>query len=117
MGSLEKVCVSCGRIIEMRKKWARNWENIKYCSARCRQNKHPKAYEDQILALLERRGAGKTICPSEILPPELKSSREEMELVRMAARRLVAKKLVVILQKGNVVDPSTAKGPIRIQRL
>lgn len=33
----------------------------------------------------------------------------------MAARRLVNQGEVVITQKGHVVDPSMAKGPIRIR--
>ncbi len=39
-----------------------------------------------------------------------------MEPARSAARRLVAEGSVVITQKGHIVDPSTAKGPIRIRR-
>lgn len=38
-----------------------------------------------------------------------------MEDVRRAARRLVAEGRVEILQRGRPVDPSTAKGPIRIR--
>jgi hypothetical protein len=33
------------------------------------------------------------------------------------ARRLVARGEVEIVQSGRVVDPSTAKGPIRIRRV
>jgi hypothetical protein len=33
----------------------------------------------------------------------------------MAARRLVAAGLADITQRGAVVDPSTAKGPIRVR--
>jgi hypothetical protein len=39
-----------------------------------------------------------------------------MEPARMAARRLVAQEKVQITQGGRVVDPSRAKGPIRIRR-
>ncbi|XBQ16121.1 MAG: DUF2256 domain-containing protein [Oceanicaulis sp.] len=31
----EKTCVSCGRPFAWRKKWARDWEAVKYCSKRC----------------------------------------------------------------------------------
>ncbi|MDE2335531.1 MAG: DUF2256 domain-containing protein [Rhodospirillales bacterium] len=31
-----KPCAACGRPIVWRKKWSRDWENVKYCSARCR---------------------------------------------------------------------------------
>jgi hypothetical protein len=37
-----------------------------------------------------------------------------MEPARQAARRLVARGEVKILQRGRRVDPSNAKGPIRI---
>ena len=40
-----------------------------------------------------------------------------MEPARQAARRLVAAGDVEITQGGHVVDPSTAKGPIRIRRV
>ena len=39
-----------------------------------------------------------------------------MERSREAARRLVADGEIVITQRGRVVDPSTAKGPIRLRR-
>jgi hypothetical protein len=44
------------------------------------------------------------------------SWRELMEPARRAARRLVDRGEVEITQGGHVVDPSTAKGPIRIRR-
>lgn len=112
-----KTCARCGRIIEPRKKWARNWDEIKYCGEKCRKNKVKDNLEEQILELLKLRGAGKTICPSEVLPDEFKQNKEKMEEVRNAARRLVAQGKLVITQKGNVVDPSAAKGPIRLKLL
>lgn len=38
-----------------------------------------------------------------------------MQPTRDAAARLVARGLLEITQKGKVVDPSTAKGPIRLR--
>jgi len=35
----EKLCVSCGRPFTWRKKWERVWDEVKYCSDRCRMNK------------------------------------------------------------------------------
>ncbi len=32
----EKTCAHCGRPFNWRKKWARDWENVKYCSKACR---------------------------------------------------------------------------------
>ncbi len=34
-----KICVVCGRPFTWRKKWERVWDELKYCSDRCRQNK------------------------------------------------------------------------------
>jgi hypothetical protein len=31
-----KVCASCGLRFAWRKKWARDWDSVKYCSDRCR---------------------------------------------------------------------------------
>lgn len=31
-----KVCASCGLPFAWRKKWARDWDSVKYCSDRCR---------------------------------------------------------------------------------
>jgi hypothetical protein len=36
-GHPPKVCVTCGLPFEWRKKWARDWENVKYCSEKCRR--------------------------------------------------------------------------------
>lgn len=40
-----------------------------------------------------------------------------LEPARRAARRLVAEGRVEITQRGEVVDPDSARGPIRIRRV
>ncbi len=35
----QKVCVTCGRPFTWRKKWERVWDEVKYCSDRCRREK------------------------------------------------------------------------------
>jgi hypothetical protein len=35
----EKVCKTCGKPFTWRKKWRKDWENVLYCSERCRRNK------------------------------------------------------------------------------
>lgn len=32
-----KPCVACGRPMSWRKKWEKNWEQVKYCSEACRR--------------------------------------------------------------------------------
>jgi len=124
MDVAEKTCASCGRRIEWREKWADNWDEVKYCSDACRKRKVTKVdreLEAKILELLAQRAATSTICPSDaaravgadVDNPE--AWRELMEPARRAARRLVASDVVTITQGGKPVDPSRARGPIRIR--
>ncbi|MGA1051142.1 MAG: DUF3253 domain-containing protein [Ilumatobacteraceae bacterium] len=118
--SATKVCASCGRVMEWRAKWAENWESVRYCSDRCRRRKvtdEDRLLEREILELLDQRAAGATICPSEAARALGGEWQDRMEATRAAARRLVAAGRVEITQGGRVVDPSTAKGPIRIRRV
>lgn len=116
-----KTCQSCGRTMQWRRAWAATWDEIRYCSERCRKRKiRPVDHqlESAMLDLLDARSQGATICPSEaarVVDPE--RWRALMEPARAAARRLVASGEVVITQKGRIVDPSTAKGPIRVRRV
>ncbi|BCM92383.1 hypothetical protein IAD21_04262 [Abditibacteriota bacterium] len=34
-----KVCPVCGRPFAWRKKWEKNWSEVKYCSDKCRENR------------------------------------------------------------------------------
>ena len=117
---MTKTCATCGRTIEWRKKWERDWDQVRYCSERCRRSKPSAtdaALERTIGELLDRTKAGGTICPSDaarVVGGE--DWRNLMEPARSAARRMVARGEVDITQGGKVVDPSTAKGPIRIRR-
>ena len=80
--------------------------------------------ESAIRDLLAARAATATICPSEAarrVETEQGSGadadwRPLMEPARRAARRLVERGEVEIVQRGRVVDPGTATGPIRNRR-
>ncbi len=143
----DKTCAVCGRRIEWRKKWERDWESVKYCSDSCRADarhvlgggdarrvlgggdsrrvlgggdsrRAPEPdLEGEIGRLLDSRARDSSICPSDVARAVAPDDwRPWMEPVRRAARRLVARGEVEITQGGSVVDPSTAKGPIRIRR-
>tara|TARA_B100000674_G_scaffold273957_1_gene226201 strand:- start:356 stop:562 length:207 start_codon:yes stop_codon:yes gene_type:complete len=34
-----KNCLVCNKPFNWRKKWKRDWDNVKYCSEKCRRNK------------------------------------------------------------------------------
>lgn len=117
----DKVCASCGRRIEWRAKWADNWDAVRYCSDACRRRgvtAQDRELEATILTLLAERAASSTICPSDAARAVGEDDwRDLMEPARRAARRLVDAGEVEITQKGSVVDPSTARGPIRIRKV
>ena len=115
-----KPCVVCGRAITWRKKWARDWANVRYCSEACRRSANrpvDERLERAIVELLDARSGGATICPSEAarrVAPD--AWRELMEPARAAARRLSAAGRIEITQGGCVVDdPSHVRGPIRLR--
>jgi len=119
----DKLCKTCRRPIQYQKKWAQDWDIIKYCGDACRGHQPGSAdaaLEKTILELLSERGRDKTICPSEAAKivggDETRRDWEGlMEPARASARRLAAAGKIVITQHGAVVDPSTAKGPIRLR--
>jgi hypothetical protein len=119
----EKPCEVCGRRIVWRKKWERDWDNIKVCSEACRKGRldaTDAALERAIMDLLGSRRGGGTICPSEAarrITGDDGDWETLMERARMAARRLVAKGAIEITQGGRAVDGSTAKGPIRLRKV
>jgi hypothetical protein len=77
-----------------------------------------KQLEASILELLAARAETSTICPSDAARAVGDENwRGLMEPARRAARRLVDAGEVQITQGGSVVDPSTAKGPIRIRKV
>ena len=121
--SIHKVCKVCGRRFSVRKKWAENWEQIRYCSASCRRRglqAIDRKLETELLALLAQRPANSSLCPSELarrLERDEPRWRALLEPIRMAARRLYHKGQVEILQSGHPVDPDTARGPIRLRRV
>ena len=113
-----KTCATCGRSFEWRKKWERNWDEVRYCSKRCRTGRpveQDRMLEGAILELLASRASGATICPSEAARQVFEEWRPHMERVRSAARRLAMQGVVEITQRGQPVSPDDIRGPIRIR--
>jgi hypothetical protein len=124
-----KVCAVCGRLFAWRRKWARDWESVRYCSDACRRRKRfgaegevGRALEDAIASLLAERKAGGSICPSEAARRVAgedageQAWRDLMEPARGAARRMAYEGRIEITQKGRKVEPTEARGPIRLRR-
>lgn len=120
-----KDCAVCGRAIVWRKKWERDWNNVKHCSDACRRRARSAdaplvddALQRAILDLLRSRSRDASICPSEAARAVRPDNwRSLMEPARAAARRLVSEGKAEITQNGRAVDPSFARGPIRIRLL
>ncbi len=73
--------------------------------------------EAAILALLDGRAAGSSICPSEAARAcDPDGWARLMPDVRAAARRLADRGLLEVTQRGQAVDPTSARGPIRLRR-
>lgn len=117
--NMSKPCVWCGRRITWRKKWEKNWEDVRYCSQRCRSQRRldvDEKLEEAILLLCRERGRKKSICPSEASRHVLPDGwRDSMKRTRWAAARLVSQGKIEMTQGGKVVDPSDASGPYRLR--
>ncbi|PWS26522.1 DUF2256 domain-containing protein [Pedobacter yonginense] len=42
-----KICLVCQKPFSWRKKWAKNWDDVKYCSERCKKEKNFKTTDGQ----------------------------------------------------------------------
>ncbi len=116
----DRVCAGCGRTFSWRRSLAADWDAVRWCSDACRRRgirAVDRELEVAILRLLDGRAGGASICPSEAARAVAPEGWEAlMEPARRAARRLVAAGALEIVQGGRVVDPSTARGPIRLRR-
>jgi hypothetical protein len=129
----DKLCKTCGRPFKWTPQQARDWDIIVFCSNACSgrtPGEHNAELEAAILELLHERAtttsSDKSICPSEAArlvggraqrgPAKQPTRAWEslLEPARAAARRLAAQGKILITQHKHPVDPSTAKGPIRL---
>lgn len=115
----DKVCARCGRPFAWRKKWTRDWERVTFCSDACRRGAAlvGATVDAAVMAALDARSEGSSICPSEVARAiDPKRWRERLDDVRAAAVRLALANRIVLTQEGKVVDPLGARGPIRFRR-
>ena len=79
------------------------------------------ALDAALVRLLDARAATASVCPSEVARAVAAERGQEewrslMGPARAAAQRLVAGGQAQVTQGARVVDPSTARGPIRVRR-
>lgn len=43
----EKACAACARPFAWRRKWAKTWDEVRYCSAACRTGRRATARQHQ----------------------------------------------------------------------
>ena len=43
----QKLCLPCGRPFTSRRKWAANWDEVRYCSDACRNGRRDAARDRQ----------------------------------------------------------------------
>lgn len=54
----EKACAACGRTFAWRRKWARDWDQVRWCSDACRTGRRDAARE-AVPARLDPKPAGR----------------------------------------------------------
>lgn len=72
-----------------------------------------------LFALLDQRRAGATVCPSEVaraIHSDESDWRAAMPSIRAVAGALASRGLLRVTRKGEVVDATSAGGPIRLGR-
>ncbi|WP_447646213.1 DUF2256 domain-containing protein [Nocardioides zeae] len=114
-----KTCRSCGRRIEWRKKWERDWDQVQYCSTACRRRGITEVDERLEALMLQQVSRGRATTDPAAIALAVADGDEAADLTepaRRAARRLVARGEAEIVQRGKVVDPSTAKGAFEVRR-
>jgi len=114
-----KVCLCCGLPFEKRKKWNSNWDEVKYCSEKCRKqvnSKRRKDLENIFNGEIAKLKPKSSFCLSVVA----QKYREEnwkmlMEELRQIARLATHNGKTEILQNDKPVAPHKFKGPIRVR--
>ena len=70
---------------------------------------------DELLRQVIARGAGKSICPSDVARALEPQWHELMHRVRMVAVALAKEHRIEILRKGRPIEPEAARGVIRLR--
>lgn len=107
-----RVCTVCGRSYSWRKKWERDWRQLRYCSKRCASRRLKRTdyrLEEAFLVLLGRAGSDHAISPDDAARLVDKAGWESLRQASLnAARRLCVRGELELVQDGRIVDPDAA---------
>ena len=107
-----RVCTVCGRSYSWRKKWERDWRQLRYCSKRCSSRRLKRTdyrLEEAFLVLLGRAGSDHAISPDDAARLVDKAGWESLRQASLnAARRLCVRGELELVQDGRIVDPDAA---------
>ena len=112
-----KVCPSCGRRFQWRKKWANSWDSVRFCSQRCRRHRpamDESLAEDEIVALMGGKN-GRIDSQALWAHFQRRFSAVSREEVKSAARRLAHRGEVAWFRRGKRVDPCTCTGDFELR--
>ena len=107
-----KHCLSCGRPFSEQKRWEENWDNIKYCSQKCRRNKWDKKFENLEKFILNNSNLNIVEVEENYFN---KKNRDSHEIVKSACRRLHLSGKITILQKGKPILSTNFRGKYEIK--
>ena len=85
-----KICIVCNLPLVWRKKWEKNWENIKYCSNKCSRNKNLRTLKD--IAMIEVKKISSKSRHKEILNKLRLKKLEEKMKTNIKKRKKILKK-------------------------
>ena len=114
-----KHCSSCGRPFEKQKRFEKNWDEIKYCSAKCRKERLESKQLELEEFILKKLQSVSNICPSQITTEFYgeEKMKQMMEPIRCACRRLHLANKLKITQKKKTVSSLNFRGPIRVEKI
>jgi hypothetical protein len=80
-----------------------------------REKRRKATLDDLILDLVEERGQGKTVCPSEVARAKRDDNWQQlMGEIRVRAVKLAKDGRIAIYRKGKPADPDAFKGVYRL---
>ena len=107
-----KHCLSCGRPFSEQKRWEKNWDEVKYCSQKCRTNKWDKKFKDLAQFILNNGHLNNHEIEENYFQ---KKNKNSSEIVKSVCRRLHLSGEITILQKGKPISSTNFRGKYDIK--